>query len=116
MSSAEEVTEFEMDGMTMKRYYLLLYVRGDRANEYSEEELEKIQAGHLAHIKKLASEGKVLMAGPFGGDGEKRGMLVFDLKDAAEVERLSQQDPAVKAGRLKFEVLPWWAAKGSTLK
>ena len=43
----------------MKQYFFCLLKRGDHAANFSKEELEKIQEGHLAHIGKLANEGVV---------------------------------------------------------
>ena len=111
--------EFEMkEGDTtyvMKRYYLGIYMRGEKAMDFSEAELEKIQAGHMAHIGKLADAGKVAIAGPFGDDTDWRGVLIFDVETQEEAEALVSEDPAVKAGRLRMEIHPWWAAKGSKL-
>ncbi len=33
-----------------------------------------------------------------------------------EADSLANLDPAVKAGRLVVETVPWWASKGSKLK
>lgn len=117
---AEEPTEFEMEmgdkTVTMKRYFCLIYLRGDKAGDFSEEELEEIQKGHMAHITRMSEEGIVQLSGPFADDGDKRGLLIFDVPTIEEVENWSNQDPAVKVGRLKYEIHPWWGAKGSQLK
>lgn len=111
--------EFEMrEGDTvyiMKQYFMVLLVRGEQAGDFTEEELREIQASHLAHISKMAEAGKVVIAGPFGDDGRLRGVLIFDVATEAEVEEWVLQDPAVQAGRLSYEIHPWWAAKGSKL-
>lgn len=99
----------------MKSYYMLIYLRGDRAQEFSEEELEKIQQGHLAHINEMAKEKVVIMAGPFEGDDNKRGILVFDLATEEEVIAWVEQDPSIQAGRLSYEIHKWWAEKGTCL-
>ena len=109
--------EFTLEsGVVMKQYYLLLYVRGENAQDFDEEELKNIQAGHLAHIGRMTEEGVVVIAGPFGDDTEKRGILIFDVPTLEEVEDWIRQDPAVKAGRLDYEIHPWWGAKGASLK
>lgn len=109
--------EFTLEsGVVMKQYYLLLYVRGENAQDFDEEELKTIQAGHLAHIGRMTEEGVVVIAGPFGDDTEKRGILIFDVPTLEEVEDWIRQDPAVKAGRLDYEIHPWWGAKGASLK
>lgn len=98
---------------TMKEYVLCIYTRGvNRAQ--STEEAAGLQKEHLAHIANLKSKGLIL-AGPFGDDGEKRGVLLFDLPSASEAEEFVDQDPMVTAGRLAFECNTLWLAKGTLL-
>ncbi|RJP63262.1 MAG: hypothetical protein C4539_16955 [Ignavibacteriales bacterium] len=98
----------------MKKYYFCLLKRGPNRNIDSVK-LAEIQKGHLAHLNKLADDGKISIAGPFDGDFDWRGIIIFNTKTKEEAEQLQSEDPAVKAGRLIFEIYPWWAAKGSKL-
>jgi len=100
---------------TMKQYVFCMYLAGEERSQ-GEEESAEIQEQHMAHITMMAEKHNLLMAGPFGDDTEKRGILVFDLETPQDAERIIAQDPAVQAGRLKYECHPWWAAKGSSLK
>jgi uncharacterized protein YciI len=110
--------EFEMkEGDTtyiMKKYYFCMLKRGPNRNIDSVK-LVEIQKGHLAHLNKMASDGKISIAGPFDGDLDWRGIIIFNTKTKEEAEKLQAEDPAVKAGRLIFEIYPLWAAKGSRL-
>jgi uncharacterized protein YciI len=99
---------------TMKRYYLCLLKTGPNRDQ-SKEEAEKIQAGHMAHIKKMAAENKLCIAGPTESKSDLIGIFIFNVKSIEEAEALAAQDPAVKAGRLIAEIVPWWAAKGAAL-
>lgn len=72
----------------------------------------KIQEGHIANITRMYNEGKCIMAGPFGDEENWRGILILDVKDADEVKKEIEQDPAIKAGRLIYETQPWWTQKG----
>jgi len=71
----------------------------------------KIQRDHLANIGRLAREGKILVAGPFGNDEDLRGIFIMSCNDSLEAVSLVNTDPAVAAGRLVFEVKPWWTAR-----
>jgi len=112
-------SEFEMkEGDTtyiMKKYYFCLLKRGPNKNIDSLK-LAEIQKGHLAHINKLVKEGKIALAGPFEGNFEYRGILVFNTENKEEAERLQSMDPAIIEGRLVMEIYPWWCAKGSKLQ
>ena len=66
----------------------------------------------MANINRLAKEGKIIMAGPMGTDGDLRGIFIMDCKDSSEVERFVNTDTAVITGRLKMEYYPWWSEKG----
>ncbi|MES2838421.1 MAG: YciI family protein [Bacteroidota bacterium] len=119
--SQQSPDEFEMkEGDTtyiMKKYYLVLLKRGTKAKEYTKEELTKIQNGHLANINKLAQQGYLDIAGPMDKDEDLRGIFIIkNVKNEEEAKKLVDTDPAVIAGRLSYEIHPWWAAKGSCLK
>lgn len=118
VAQEEPKREFEItEGDTtyvMKQYIFCLYLAGPDRSQ-SEEETNRIQEAHLKHTNAMVEENGLQVAGPFGDDGEKRGILVFDLPTVEDAERAMSEDPAVKAGRLVFECHPWWTAKGSTL-
>ena len=99
----------------LKRYWMVFLKKGSRRNQEAAL-AEKIQRDHLANITKLAAAGKIIVAGPFGNDEELRGIFIMDCKDSLEVVSLVNTDPAVAAGRLNFEVRPWWTAKNCVFK
>ncbi len=99
----------------MKKYFMAFLKEGPDRTQ-SQEEAMIIQKDHLAHMEKLAKENKINIAGPFGDDGEIKGIVIYSVPTLEEALALTTADPAVKAGRLIIEVHPWWAAKGSTLK
>jgi len=99
----------------MKKYFMAFLNEGP-TRDHSAEEAAVIQKGHLAHMDKLAQEGIIQIAGPFGDDGKTKGIVIYAIPTLAEALNLTNMDPAVKAGRLEVEIRPWWAAVGSTLK
>lgn len=100
----------------IKQYYFVMLTRGPNSSSIDSLELEKIQAGHMANIRKMAETGKLQIAGPFGDDGNWRGIFIFDVKSENEVKELLKNDPAIQAGRLSYEIHPWWTEKGTCLK
>ncbi|MBC7949300.1 MAG: hypothetical protein H7Y42_15550 [Chitinophagaceae bacterium] len=95
----------------MKRYWLVLLKKGPNRTHDSAS-AAMIQAGHMANINRLAKEGKIIMAGPMGYDGDLRGIFIMNGKDSSEVEQMVQSDTAVITGRLTMEYYPWWSEKG----
>lgn len=108
---------FQAGEYTMKQYYFVMLTKGPRRAEITDTaKINELQRGHMANIDRLAKEGKIIVAGPFGDDGNWRGIFVFDCETQEEVEKHLQTDPAIAAGRMAYEIHPWWTAKGTTFK
>lgn len=112
--------EFPMkDGDTtyiMKRYYMGFLMRVPDKPALDSAKVMEIQQAHQDYMSENAKTGTLLIAGPFGDDGDMRGIVIYDVATKAEADSIISNDPAVKAGRLAIDVKPWWAAKGSVLK
>jgi uncharacterized protein YciI len=93
----------------IRQYYFVMLTAGKNRTQDSVT-AAAIQEGHMANIRKLYADGKLKVAGPFGDDGNWRGIFIFDCATKVEVEQLLQTDPAVKSGRLAFEIHPWYTA------
>ena len=107
-SQQEKKTEEQI-----RQYWFVMLTAGNNRNQDSAA-AAKIQAGHMANIKRLYNEGKLKVAGPFGDEGKWIGLFIFDCETKEEVEKLVKTDPAIAAGRLNYEIHPWWtAASGS---
>ena len=98
----------------IRRYWFVLLTKGEQRAQDSVT-ASKIQAGHMNNIKRLYGEGKIKVAGPFGNDKDQKtinwqGLFIYDCETKEEVEQLLQTDPAVKAGRLAYQILSWYTA------
>ena len=99
----------ELDG-----YSFVLLKRGPRAFEFSDEELERLQAQHLAHLDEMREQGHLVLAGPFSDQADEtlRGFCLYR-SSVEETRRLAQSDPSVQAGRMAVDVMGWWTKRGS---
>lgn len=95
-----------------KPYIFGLLVRGPKWTKEQTEETKKIQEGHMANINRLGKSGKLVLAGPFEGNDERRGVFIFKVNTMDEAQDLTGTDPAVIAGRLKIKLYRWSVAKG----
>jgi len=95
----------------MTTYYVAFLYRGPAWSPEETPEHARLQEAHMAHIRKMGESGKLLVAGPFTDDGDLRGLFVFRTATLDEAKALAEQDPSVKAGRLRLEWHPWFAAK-----
>jgi uncharacterized protein len=99
----------------IRQYWFVMLTKG-KTRDQDSATAAKIQTGHLANITRLYQQGKLKVAGPFGDDGDWLGIFIFDCKDKEEVEKLLLSDPAVMAGRLAFEIHPWWTMPTGSFK
>lgn len=70
-------------------------------------EIQDLQKAHIANIVRLADMKKLVIAGPFGDDGELRGIFVFRVSSLKEAQDLAATDPMIKIDRLRIELHPW---------
>ena len=93
---------------------LVLLRRPADAPSMPDEELDALQARHLAYRAELRRQGVLVVNGPLGEqtDPSFRGLSIF-AADPAEAARLSDGDPSVQAGRLAYDVMEWWVGAGS---
>lgn len=108
---------FEEEDTTylMQQYFMVFLKRGSNRSQDSTAAAQ-LQQQHMAHLSRMASEGYMSLAGPFGDDGDIRGIAVYNTPTLEMADSLARLDPAVQAGRLEVEIHPWWAAKRSELK
>ena len=95
-------------------YTLVLLRRPVFAPNLSEDDIDELQAQHLAYRADLKRQGKVVANGPFReqSDVALRGLSIFTC-DLAEAKRLSDLDPMVLAGWLGYDLFEWWVAAGT---
>jgi uncharacterized protein YciI len=90
-------------GQSSDYVFVFLNSKAD-AEKLPKEEIDKIMAGHMANIERLANEGKLIAAGPFEGGG---GIFIFNSKSLDEAKSWLETDPGVKANRWDIEMFPY---------
>lgn len=66
---------------------------------------------HLAYLKNLQTEGRLIIAGKTDGLDEKTfGIAVFEAESPAAAEKTMKDDPAVKNGLMTAELFPYTVA------
>ena len=98
-------------------YVVVLLRRGPRASDFSDEELDDLQARHVAYMDRLRHEGVLLINGPFANQPDQtlRGFCVYRCP-AEQARALAEADPSVEAGRLRTETFTWFVPKGTLVR
>ena len=109
------VDEKTQDTVLMQQYFIAFLKRGPNRSQ-NEEEAKVLQEAHLTHLGKMYDLGYADISGPFGDDGDIRGITIYNVPTLQIADSLANADPMVKAGRLVIELHPWWAAKGYSLR
>lgn len=100
-----------MDRLPLMAHYAVGFLRRPPGPPpLTEEEANRLQEAHLAHLRQLVERGEVIAVGPFEEETDLRGMLVFRTSSLDHARELMRDDPAIRAGRLSLELRTWWAA------
>jgi len=90
--------------------YVMCFLKTGPNKSLSADSSKKIQAAHLKNIKDLASQGKLVVAGPFMDATELEGIFILNTTTIEEAQALVNTDPAVKTGMLIMELHPWYGS------
>ena len=100
--------------MQFDRHTLVLLVLRPDAPELTDEEADELQDRHLAFRADLRERGFIVGGGPLvdQDDERLRGISIMSC-DPETARRVSNEDPAVLAGRLRVEVMTWMVPAGN---
>ena len=95
------------DPYGMRKYYLVILKTGT-AGITDKARLDSIFGGHMKNIQWLASQNKLLVAGPLGkNDNNYRGIFILNTESKAEAEKMLETDPAVQMKVLSADFYLW---------
>ncbi len=98
------------DDYGMKSYVLAILKTGENLTA-TKEESKKAFNGHMENMRKLVTEGKLIVAGPMGkNDKTYRGIFIFDVPTIEEATKLVNTDPAIKAKLLSVDLYEWYGS------
>ena len=98
------------DDYGMRQYILVILRTGP--NKMPEGEARKAMfAGHFANMGRLAEEGKLALAGPFGQNGDGwRGLFIMTTASVEEARSWTETDPVIVNGEMVADYVPWYGS------
>jgi uncharacterized protein YciI len=104
---AELAKKLGADNYGMHKY-VMAFLKTGPTQITDKAKAAEIQKAHLKNIMKLASDGKLVVAGPFMDRGDVEGIFIFNVPTVEEAKTLTETDPAIKAGVLAMELRPFY--------
>ena len=92
------------------RRYVLVILRSGPTPVPAGAQRDEMFRGHFANMKRLSDEGKLVLAGPLGGDDGARGIFVLAVPDVAQARDLVATDPVVIQGEMVAEYHPYFGS------
>ena len=87
------------DDLGMRSYVLAILKTGPQdAAITDKDQRAELFAGHFSNMGKLAGEGKLVLAGPLGGEDGRRGLFILNTADIATAQEWVATDPTIEAG------------------
>ncbi len=97
------------DEYGMKMYTLVILK--SKENSLDKKTSDSLLNGHMQNIKKLVSQGKLIVAGPFGkNDKNYRGIFILNTSDMNEAKAFAESDPSIKGGIFEVDLFPWYGS------
>jgi len=98
------------DEYGMKSYVFALLKTGPNKTE-DKAVRDSLFRGHMNNINKLADEGNLVIAGPFGkNEKQYRGLFILNTTSVEEAMKWLSGDAAVNAGIFEVEFIPWYGS------
>jgi uncharacterized protein YciI len=92
------------------RPYVLALLKSGATPSVDAGTAAELQRAHLANIRAMAERGDLVLAGPFMSGGELRGLYLFKTDSVEQAEAWTASDPAIQAGALVMELIPWYGS------
>lgn len=97
------------DDYGMRSYVLAILRTGPTPVPAGEARTAMFQ-GHFANMKRLADEGKLVLAGPLDGVDGRRGIFVLNVATLEEARRLVATDPVIEQGEMVADLHTYYGS------
>lgn len=108
---AASAGEAQRSAIAGKVYYIIFWEPTEKSGDRW-----AVHGDHIASVKALELDGRLLQAGPFLGDDGKPngyGMFILRVGSLAEAKAIADADPYYSNGYRTYRLQPWRRSEGS---
>ena len=95
--------------------YTLVFLKSGKAIPKKSQAAQQMQIDHLTNLFTMEQEGKISIFGPVVSDPKLRGIIVFNSTDKEYIIKELNNDPYIRSGYLRYELLDWFSIPGQKL-
>lgn len=98
------------DEYGMKKYIFVILKTGSNKT-MDKASIDSCFAGHMANIRRMVDQGKLIVAGPLGkNENSYRGIFILNVSSKEEANELLLTDPAIAAKLLDADIYNWYGS------
>ena len=97
------------------KLYTLVFLKSGKKIPTKSQEAQQMQINHLINLFTMEQAGKISIFGPVTNDPKLRGIIVFNSTDQEYIKRELDNDPYIRSGYLKYELMNWFSIPGQKL-
>ena len=97
------------------KVYTLVFLKSGKKIPTKSQAAQQMQVNHLVHLFNMEAEGKISIFGPVTNDPKLIGIIVFNSTNKERIEEDLKNDPYIRSGYLKYELLNWFSIPGQTI-
>lgn len=114
-SQSKATVDSVMAKVAKGKIYTLVFLKSGKKIPQKTQAAQQMQIAHLTHLFTLEQQGKISIFGPVTNDPKLRGIIVFNTTNKEKIMEELNNDPYIKAGYLKFELLDWFSIPGQKI-
>src|SRR5215212_3688410 len=92
--------------------YTLVFLKPGKKIPKKGASAQQMQVAHLINLFTLERQGKISIFGPVIKNEDLVGIIVFNSTDRELIKNELKNDPYIKAGYLKYDLLDWFSIPG----
>lgn len=96
--------------------YTLVFLKAGKSIPKKSQLAQQMQIDHLTNLFTMEQEGTISIFGPVINDPKLRGIIVFNSTDREFIKRALNNDPYIRSGYLKYELLDWFSIPGQKIR